>query len=316
VLIFVTLQLVLPLLLLAWLFMRRPAGRITWMLGAGLTLGVIAAVSLAVPWLFVPARVGYLYLVVWVVAVVRSGFRVRTDGAASPGGRWRRVGIAGQLIVTVVVWTVAALAVDGRRLPTGHLLDLACPLGPGRYLVVSGGSRSAVNAHLATLADEPRYLPWRGQSYGVDFVQVDGLGRRATRVASPNVSDYRIYGQAVVAPCDGTVVSSEDGRPDMVVPVRDPDRMKLAGNHVILACGEYQVLLGHLQPGSVRLVAGETASTGDLLGFAGNSGNTDEPHLHVSVQRRGPGQAPVGGDPIWFTVGGRFPVRNDVLVCE
>ncbi len=315
-LIFVTLQLVLPLLLLAWLFMRRPAGRITWVLGAGLTLGVIAAVSLAVPWLFVPARVGYLYLVVWVVAVARSGMRVRTDVVDGAGGRWRRRRAVAQAIVMVAAWGIAASAVDGRRLPAGDVHDLACPLGPGRYLVVSGGSRSAVNAHLATLADEPRYLPWRGQSYGVDVVQVDGLGRRARRIASPNVSDYRIYGRPVVAPCDGTVVSSEDGRPDMVVPVRDPDRTKLAGNHVILACGEDQVLLGHMQPGSVRLVAGEAARTGDLLGFVGNSGNTDEPHLHVSVQRRGPGQAPVGGDPIWFTVGSRFLVRNDVLICE
>jgi hypothetical protein len=315
VLVFLTLQLVVPLLLLAWLFLRRAPGRIAWLLGGVMTLGAIAAASLAVPWLFVPARVGYLYLVLWVVAGVRSGLRIRTDGAVRLG-RWRTIGVASQLIATVLVWAVAALAVDGRRLPVGDVLDLACPLGPGHYLVVNGGSRSAVNAHLATLADEPRYLPWRGQSFGVDLVQVDGLGRRSTRLSSPNVSDYRIYGQSVVAPCDGRVVSSEDGRPDMVVPMRDPDRSKLAGNHVILACGAYELLVGHLQPGSVRVVAGDVAKTGDLLGFAGNSGNTDEPHLHLSAQRRTAGQAPVGGDPVWVTVAGRFLVRNDVVICE
>jgi hypothetical protein len=47
------------------------------------------------------------------------------------------------------------------------------PLGPGRYLVANGGGHALVNAHMRTLEPDPRYRAWRGQSYGVDLVQVD-----------------------------------------------------------------------------------------------------------------------------------------------
>jgi len=48
------------------------------------------------------------------------------------------------------------------------------------HLVVNGGSDFSTNAHFFTLdASEPRLRDWRGQSYGVDLVQIDGLGLRA-----------------------------------------------------------------------------------------------------------------------------------------
>lgn len=70
-------------------------------------------------------------------------------------------------------------------------------------------------------------------------------------------------------------------------------------------------MLGHLQPGSVRVQAGGNVAVGDWLRSVGNSGNTDEPHLHVHAQDRGTTEAPWGGDPrpIQFSV--RFPLRGD-----
>lgn len=310
---FFVLQAVLPVVLLLWLGMRRPSGRGDWFIGVVLVFGVIAAVALSIPWIYVPAWVRYPYLAVGLGLALRSWFRVRP---ASGRGRLR---VARRFVVAsaaMAAWTLAAVAVDGRRLPAGEVFDLACPLGPGTYLVGSGGSRELVNAHLGTLGPSERFVPWRGQSYGVDLVQVDRFGRRASAMQSPNPSDYLIYGQFVLAPCAGTVITVVDGRSDMPVPTRDPDASQLAGNHVMLACGRVEVLLAHLQPGSVRVAVGEAVSVGDLLGFAGNSGNTDEPHLHVSAQRRSAGQPSIGGDPVWITIDGAFPVRNDHIVCK
>ena len=122
-----------------------------------------------------------------------------------------------------------------------------------------------------------------------------------------------IYGVRVLAPCAGQVVLVVDGLPDMQVP--EVDRDHLAGNHVMLRCADpntnADVLLGHLQPGSVQVRAGATVAVGDWLGSAGNSGNTGEPHLHVHAQRPGPAGAPLGGDPLPVLFGGRFPVRGD-----
>lgn len=314
--IFLSLQALLPVALLVWLWFRHPAGRSNWLVGAMLVLGAISAVSLAVPWLFVPAFVRYIYLAAWLVAAVRSRGRVRPSDRPDVRRRWHTVMRLAAVVMTAGAWTIAGLAVDGRRARGGDMLDLEPPLEPGAYLVVNGGSRLPVNAHLGTLGSDPRYLPWRGQSYGVDLVEVDGFGRRATRIASPNLGDYYIYGQLALAPCNGVVVTAVNDRPDMTIGMRDPDRSQLAGNHVMLACGEYEVLLAHLQPGSVRVLAGEPVATGDLLGFVGNSGNTDEPHLHISAQRRSEGQPAVGGGPVWSTIRGAFLVRNDRVRWE
>jgi murein DD-endopeptidase MepM/ murein hydrolase activator NlpD len=307
---------VLPVAVLVWLWFRRPGGRADWLVGLVLVIGVIAAVSLAVPWLFLPALVRYAYLGTWLVAGVRSWGRVRPADPSKHAHAWSGLGRAAALIVTASAWTIAGLAVDGRRVGHGEVVDLASPLDPGVYLVVSGGSRAPVNAHLATLGADPRFVPWRGQSYGVDLVQIDGFGRRAGRMASPNLGDYRIYGQNVVAPCDGVVVISVNDRSDMAVGARDPDRSQLAGNHVVVRCGDFEVLLAHLQPGSIRVSVGESVVTGDLLGFVGNSGNTDEPHLHVSVQRPAEGLPSFGGEPVWITINGAFLVRNDRVRWE
>jgi hypothetical protein len=306
---------VLPVTLLIWLWFRRPTSGMDWLVGVLLVIGAVAAVSLAVPWLLVPALARYVYLAAWLAASVRGWGRVRPVETPARN-RWRTAGRLATVAGMLVAWTIAGLAVDGRRLRNAEVYELAPPLAPGTYLVVSGGSRITVNAHLATLGSNPRYVPWRGQSHGVDLVQVDGFGRRARRMFSPNLGDYRIYGQQVIAPCDGVVVMAVNDRRDMMVGLRDPDRSQLAGNHVILRCGDVEVLLGHLQPGSVRVSAGEAVATGDLLGFVGNSGNTDEPHLHISAQRRSEGQPAIGGDPVWITIDGAFLVRNDRVRWE
>lgn len=68
--------------------------------------------------------------------------------------------------------------------------------------------------------------------------------------------------------------------------------------------------------GSVRLAAGDQVTTGHAVGVVDNSGSTTEPHLHVSAQRRAPGDALVGGEPVWVTIEGRYLVRNDRLDCD
>jgi hypothetical protein len=43
----------------------------------------------------------------------------------------------------------------------------------------------------------------------------------------------------------------------------------------------------------------------------GNSGNSDEPHLHIHAQRPGVLWDPFKGDPLPMRFEGRFLVRND-----
>ncbi len=138
---------------------------------------------------------------------------------------------------------------------------------------------------------------------------LDGFGLRARGVPPADPRAYVIYGARVLAPCAGQVVIAVDGLPDMQVP--DVDRDHLAGNHVVLRCVDADVLLGHLQPGSVQVGAGAHVAVEDWLGSVGNSGNTGEPHLNIHAQGRSATEAPWGGDPWPIQFNGRFPVRAD-----
>src|SRR5262249_46331281 len=56
------------------------------------------------------------------------------------------------------------------------------------------------------------------------------------------------------------------------------------GNAVVLDLGDGRfALYAHLQPGSLRVHAGDVVRRGQPLGLVGNSGNSSSPHLHFHV---------------------------------
>lgn len=299
-----------PLILIGWLVWvpaRSGVGFVVQVFGSFAALAVMALQGI---WLLPPWWAPYVFAVALGMAAWLGWRRIRPLPSAVPitWGAWIVVVLFIALGATSTYGTVTALR--SRISPAVGLVILALPLEPGRYLVVNGGSHISTNAHLETLdAGVPRYRTWRGQSHGVDLVALDGFGLRARGVRPADPRAYRIYGAHVLAPCAGQVVIAVDGLPDMQVPEVDSDH--LAGNHVMLRCAEADLLLGHLQPGSVRVHAGASVAVGDWLGLVGNSGNTGEPHLHVHAQGQGPAGAPLGGDPRPIQFNGRFPVRGD-----
>jgi murein DD-endopeptidase MepM/ murein hydrolase activator NlpD len=231
----------------------------------------------------------------------------RTRGhPAWPRGRRAALGLAARATLAALAASLAMYAYAARRTP-GDTLGLAPPLAGGTYLVANGGSLELLNSHLMTLQGE-RFRPYRGQSHALDLVRVRAGGVRARGVAPPDPADYLIFGDTVLAPCDGEVVVAADGLPDMRA--RRPDREHMAGNHVVVRCGPAWVVLAHLRRGSVAVQPGDRVKAGDAVGLVGNSGNTMEPHLHVHAQRPGTDRAPLGGEPLPIRIDGRYLVRN------
>ena len=311
------LQLVVPLVLVAWMGLAPPRALLAFWFQVVATAATLWAMALLGIWLVPPWWAPHAFGVALAVAV-GLGLRRRLPFVSALPVAWTAWLCAGTFLVlgmTSAYGLVGALR-SRTALPLAAV-NLSFPLGPGSYLIVNGGSGISTNAHLMTLdASVPRFRAWRGQSYGVDVVQLDAFGLRARGVLPADPKAYRIYGARVLAPCAGQVVLAVDGLPDMQVP--EVDREHLAGNHVLLRCAEAEtradVLLGHLRPGSVQVRAGTSVAVGDWLGSVGNSGNTGEPHLHVHAQRPGPSGAPLGGDPLPILLGGRFPVRGDRIV--
>lgn len=269
----------------------------------GLAIGLVALGGI---WLFPPWWTPYVYLLLLAAATV---YRLRLLRLRPSCGRLFRWGesAAGAILAAAALAALAPV-VAGRATPAGAI-DLAFPLASGTYLVVNGGADVNLNAHLNTLADTERFRPWVGQSHGVDIVAIDRWGLRASRISPADPAAYLILGRDVLAPCDGTVAAAHDGVADLPVPQKD--RVNLAGNFVLIDCGAHLVALAHFQNNTIRVSVGDTVAIGMVLGAVGNSGNSDEPHLHVHVQRGTTAEAPMSGEPVPLTLEGRFPVRND-----
>jgi murein DD-endopeptidase MepM/ murein hydrolase activator NlpD len=121
-------------------------------------------------------------------------------------------------------------------------------------------------------------------------VQLREDGRTWTGDQLKNES-YRAYGAEALAVANATVVAVKDGIPENVpgptsraVPIT---LETVSGNHVILDLGQGQyAFYAHLQPGSLRVKAGDKVKRGQVLGLVGNSGNSTEPHLHFHTSNK------------------------------
>ena len=211
-------------------------------------------------------------LALWVVLEIALGLSV--PAALARGSRWRAasvaVGAAAAVALAVFLWrpAPAVLAYPG----AGESVALALPF-EGRWIAAHAGAALATNHHVRVPA----------QRYAADLAAL-GPGGALRRGERDDQADSYTFGAAVYAPVAGRVAAAVDGHPDGAIPEAFED---IAGNHVFIeaAPGRY-VLLAHFQRGSVAVAEGDTVAVGDLVGRAGNSGNSDMPHLHVHVQDR------------------------------
>jgi Peptidase family M23 len=303
------LQFAVPLALLAAVAYASTT-RLTWIAWVGLTGAYVAAIGLVGLWLVLPWWLPNLYVAGLLAGIARARPRgASLERPSSVRGWLTLAALAGPALVAAAI---VMLAIEARE-PSTDAVDLRFPLAPGTYLVANGGNNPLVNAHLNTLNGE-RFRAYRGQSFGVDLVQVNRAGFRTRGWLPADPAAYAIFGAAVRAPCAGRVVAAVDGAPDMPPP--EADRAHMAGNHVILDCAGTWVVLGHLERGSVAVAVGANVAALAPLGRVGNSGNTSEPHLHVHAQQPGSSAEPLGGEPVAIRLDSAYLVRNDRVTTK
>ncbi len=139
------------------------------------------------------------------------------------------------------------------------------------WTVVWGGTKVEDNYHVA----------YNNQKYAYDLlIMEDGKSFKGDGKVN---ADYYVFGKQVVAPCNATVVQVITGVKDNIPGEMNPKQ--LTGNTIVLQTEDSEfILMAHFKEKSIVVKEGQQVKTGDLLGMCGNSGNSSEPHLHLSLQ--------------------------------
>jgi hypothetical protein len=299
---------VVPLLALYWLA-RRSSCRLLWGLKALSVGSYLLATFYLGGWHMLSYYGRYGLLVLFAGTAIYGGWRMRDRIFWTRPEGWQWTGPILAALLLLLTGMGLQQVYQAQQIPDDPV-SLTFPLRGGAFYVASGGSRALMNPHMKVGA--PELHKWRGQLWGLDVVELYPPGNRATGLYPTALDRYAIFGTPVYAPCDGTVEAVEETLPDLTPPARDTARK--AGNYVMLRCGtEAYVLLAHLKHESVQVGPGDSVSTGARLGRIGNSGNSWEPHLHVSTQDSMGTSTILDADPRPMTFDGRFPVRNDVI---
>lgn len=251
-------------------------------------------------------------LAVRVVAARRDGVRVRRVQAANEVLFWALLaattttgafdvvaagvpaGIVRAVVAALCVIGVLAALIPGRRRlvatnvmvlagsvflasqlagtfhPPADASALPSPVR-GEWFVVNGGRSGLVNGHRAALVQDDAF----------DIVQL--VGGSTYRGDPARMESYYCYGEPVLAPVAGRVVTVVEDLPDQRI--GSVDVINTAGNRVVIDIGGGRyVAFAHLRPGSVTVAVGDAVRPGQQVGEVGNSGNSDQPHLHLQVQ--------------------------------
>jgi hypothetical protein len=114
-------------------------------------------------------------------------------------------------------------------------------------------------------------------------------GHKGTDFALPSLA-AQSKGVNVIATAPGTVRGVRDGMADILQITDDaPDVSdKECGNGVVVSHGDgWETQYCHLANGSVAVESGDRVAIGTILGKVGLSGQTQFPHLHLSVRQNG-----------------------------
>ena len=288
-----------PILLAAIALQRAPSLSQFSLTTLALALGLLFC-WVMLPWDAVSVYYRWLIALLFLLALYRGYTRIGTAAREMPRWqRWVNTNINLGLIVFFAVLSWAGL--KGYPAPS-ETIALSSPLGEGRFVVRQGGGSPFINIHAKV----------QPQNYALDILGLNSWGASSALPDKENsLARYAIFGAEIIAPCDGHVVVARDGLDDL-----EPgktDKENLAGNHVVMACLGAEIVLAHMQKGSVQVARGDRVRTGELLGRVGNSGNTSEPHLHMHAERGGETGRILDGEAVAFTIDGRYLVRGDII---
>lgn len=243
----------------------------------------------------------YLLPLLILGSVLKFLRRWRRKAKWLPKGFW---GISRTLLTGIFGLFMSYLAfqvMDGRSYRQSEFVSLEFPLNDGKYYVALGGSNRFTNNHYGT-----RY---RAQWYALDFNKLNSLGAVAKPIWSDSNESHAIFGEKVYCPCKGQVLEAKGSVPDNSGASMDVSPDDGMGNYISINCNGTIVTMVHLKYNSLLVKKDDKVEVGQPLAQVGNSGFSQEPHLHFQAARYQKDSV-LMGIPIQFN--GSYLVRNDV----
>lgn len=175
------------------------------------------------------------------------------------------------------------------------------------WYVFWGGAKVEDNYHVV----------YDNQKYAYDLFMIkDGKSHKGNSKENEN---YYVFGKEIIAPCNAKVVKVITGIHDNIPGEMNPKQ--LTGNTVILETDNKEyIMFAHLKEKSIVVQEGQYIKQGEILGLCGNSGNSSEAHLHLSLQNVKDMNMATGGKLFFdkILVNGEvkedyLPVKNDKI---
>lgn len=298
---FAALTLVAALGPISWLVHAPLAGHRQWLVASTATVAMSGSALLVGPWALLSVHLRPVIALALIGALVltanRAARRAGEQDQRVPS-RWPSV----SHVVLACIFGVAVMNALVGRFPPRGTTDLRFPLKGGMYAVLQGGGSLVLNPF-------HRWFP--SDRYALDLVKLNVLGNRGRGIAPAHLADYASFNDSVHSPCSGMTEEARDDVPDNAPGETDPQHR--TGNYVLLRCGALRVLLAHLARGSLAVSAGDPVRVGQLVGRIGNSGNTSEPHLHVSAMAARSRKSWPEAEAVPVTFDGQFLAINDIV---
>ena len=153
------------------------------------------------------------------------------------------------------------------------------------------GARAFGLKAIISLQDIQQFVDHDASEAASDFMCANLTydGHKGTDFALPSLA-AQATGVAVLAAASGRVVGVRDGMADVLQVGPDaPDvSNRECGNGVVIRHDDgWETQYCHLAEGSLTVTQNQTVAAGDTLGMIGLSGETQFPHLHLSVRKNG-----------------------------
>lgn len=301
-----SLQLALPAAILYWLFSREFHFMPDYAFSFLAAFLVLLLLYYTADWEHTFRWLSYLYLGFFFLAAVLRYPGGPLLAAITPAFL---AGRAFHLVVAALSGYLLHRARRAAALPA-EALGLSFPLRDGVYLVAQGGDGKL--SPLVNLQYQDARRRGAGGAaaeaarFALDIIKLGRWERPCRGILPPDPASYHIYGEPVYSPAAGVIREAVDGMEDS-----RPYSGGCGGgpgNRVVIRAEGYDLLLGHLQKGSIAVRPGETIAEGQLLGRVGNSGCSSRPHLHLQAGAAADGDKPGRGMPVIFQR--VYPVKN------